>query len=170
MVLALLDSGSLQDMDAPDLYGRTPLFLAIRFGFIDIVAILLSRGSSAIHTAAHSGYTPFTLVAECKNTNFGDWRDEALQRIWSYINNPEMVPGVSENGVVDSRNRWTIAPGDVYTRPCGVCKLSIPYFEGYLYCGVCEFGTFSICTDCVAGGATCKDSSHALTQIRAGEW
>jgi ankyrin repeat protein len=85
IVLTLLDNGGLWDIDVPDKYGRTPLLLATRLGLNDIVAILLKRASSAIHTAAQLGYTPFSFVSEHMKANNGDWRDNTLQVLWSYL-------------------------------------------------------------------------------------
>jgi hypothetical protein len=171
MVLALLDSRKVQNMDAQDLYGRTPLLLATRLGLIEIVFILLSKGSSAIHTAAHSGCTPFSFVSEHKGAKFGDWRDETLQRIWLYIRNPEMVRGVLGKGILDSGSGRETGPMRVYTRPCDVCNFPVSQFEEYLFCAncQCQFGSFSICGDCVARGSKCKDSSHVLIKKGAGE-
>jgi hypothetical protein len=163
IVLTLLDNGRLWDIDAPDKCGRTPLLLATRLSLNDIVAILLGRGSSAIHTAAQLGYTPFSFVLEHMKANFGDWRDNILQVLWSYLSHPE--PGLnsalkSDPGRVVEQT-WTIS------RPCNVCNVPRSPFEEYLFCAVCGF---LICRDCVPRRETCGDFSHVLVKKSADMW
>ncbi|KAL4864141.1 ankyrin repeat-containing domain protein [Aspergillus spectabilis] len=160
IVLTLLDNGGLWDIDAPDLYGRTPLLLATRLGLNDIVSILLKRGSSAIHTAAQLGYTPFSFVSEHMKSNYGDWRDNILQVLWAYLSHPE--PG--SNSALESDPGRVVEQTWPFLR---LCNVPLSPFEEYLSCAACGF---LICRDCVPRGETCGDPSHFLVKKSADTW
>jgi hypothetical protein len=163
IVLTLLDHGGLWDIDAPDLYFRTPFLLATRLGLNDIVAILLKRGSSTIHTAAQLGYTPFSFFSEHMRANYGDWRDNILQVLWSYLSHPE--PG--SNSALESDPGRVVEQMWPFLRLCNVCNAPLSPFEEYLSCAACGF---LICRDCVPRGETCGDSSHVLVKKLTNAW
>ncbi|KAL2825756.1 ankyrin repeat-containing domain protein [Aspergillus cavernicola] len=161
IVMALLGGGKapvpwkrpryLQYIDTPDSYGRTPLYFATKYGSIEIVRLLLSQGSTAIHTAAHSGHTPFSFTESQRHRKFDDAQDGVMQTIWEDLSNPEGVD--IDLDCVSSASgfrRRSLTNDD-----CEVCYAPVSRFEAH---------EFVICGDCVTRGASCSGSSHGLVK------
>lgn len=80
--------GHMHCIDETDKFGHTPLYIATSCGMEDIVRILLARGSRAIHTAGHAGWTPIEFATRYKDYAGGTMYKGQLTNIWILLNNP----------------------------------------------------------------------------------
>lgn len=54
------------------------------YGYVDIVRVLLAKGSMAEDTTAASGHNPLSYVEAYRHRSYNDCRDELLTFIWEY--------------------------------------------------------------------------------------
>ncbi len=135
-------------IDAPDYWGRTPLYTAARYGYVDIVRVLLAKGSMAADTPAASGHTPLSYVEAYRHRSYNDCRDELLTFIWEYLRDPEWAILELENG---DRVEINTELGRSINW-CGTCCAVLSCFEDFLRCDHNVEQWAFWCGDCVARG------------------
>lgn len=160
-------SGREGYIDTPDRFNRTPLFLATLYGYEEVVRILLSRGSSAMHFATIAGRTPLS-VAQDHSQNATNSKAERINSIWACLRDSSRVD-VDLEKVEASSKAAEYHSRDVV---CDSCSLEISVYDTHYHCAICNDDNYDMCVECVGGGQTCEDSTHVLQRLRMvdGSW
>ncbi|RDW93006.1 ankyrin repeat domain-containing protein [Aspergillus mulundensis] len=149
-------------IDAPDRFGRTPLFFATIHGFSDIVCILLRNGSNAIQSLTCAGRTPLSFAAQSKHMlldkkrNPTNYIHEQLRTISQMLERPSSTFSLGSTFWItrDLSRRDPVAP----SVQCLTCAAVISHYDDALICPICtdeEGNQARVCPECRAMGTKC---------------
>ncbi|KAJ5153134.1 uncharacterized protein N7482_009612 [Penicillium canariense] len=160
-------NGTKSCIDTPDRLNRTPLFLATLYGYEEVVRILLSRGSSAIHYTTNAGRTPLSVARDYTQRPL-ETSDTTMESILTCLCNPYDVEVDMEKVQLSSE----AARHSDMEIVCDSCSFAISVRDTHYHCAICNDNNYDICLECIASGAMCYDTMHVLQHLRMvdGRW
>lgn len=166
-----------------DSCGRTPLFLAARGGYHQVVMTMLAsklsasekdwHGSTALFAAARNGHTKTVELLLATDDVQVDQTDGFGRTLfwWTEWNGHHQITKLlrhhaenkgTEIAYNDTPTTITIAPYDMDQPYCDACLLCIPAGWSFFHCYSCSSGNFDLCLQCTEFGVKCMDASHEL--------
>ncbi|KAL2825088.1 hypothetical protein BDW59DRAFT_162035 [Aspergillus cavernicola] len=113
-------------IDTWDNYQHTPLYFATSYSHVDIVRMLLARGSTAINTPSRTGVTPLKFAEEHRHEPL-EHGDNTMQRIFEYLSNPSSATMDAKSAGLQRKTSLNFK--------CADCKYPLSeYAEWYQYC------------------------------------
>lgn len=141
-----MDMEKFNGEDQKDRYGSTPLSIAVRYGHIEVVKMLLAGGSVDCESSDRFGRS----VSWWAQKN----RDTSMQKLLSGYTEKRTLPiPIDELFEFDSR-LWSRQLG------CDVCNLGFSRSEVHYQCAFCNRGDFHMCMECYELGAWCLQDGH----------
>lgn len=149
VVNLIIGSSHTQTLDEADHWGSTPLSLAARFGWADIIKTLLDTGTVEVESSDKFSRTTIWWATSRNH--------DAAARLLAGTDGTEIEEG---EAVQEQKPEIGIL--------CDICWLDVSY-QIFANCGICNGGDFDVCSACLSLGGHCFDETHELAGFLAEE-